>query len=523
MDLKSKKKIAEIKNDDVVLSVGFDEEERYILIGDMKGTIKLYNIGALKTVLKVKYIESILDVDIDDEVIMGGCYNKSVIFVDRINGVKKEKKLHIKEVKKVNTNYYCVSSDKSSRIVKWDKLEYDKKDSISFYKEFRDFFINENILIILTNKNIALYDLEKEVVLNDNFIEIKEGDKLAFIDRYIVVADIKGKLYYRDVLKEEKEFLDYILQKNFKKAYELIDKNPFLKRSKGYEKLEKMVELIIKTAKEYFEKDPLKGKLYLKELLEVPFLKPKIEKIIKDYTNLVKFKKAVLDNNFALAYQLVRLYPSLKETKYYLLLEKKWEIYLDKTLDLLKKGKLNEAKEVLKPFFAVPEKLEIINFILKKYEIVFLLREKLAKRDFKGFFSLIKMHPELKNTREYKKVMEYANNLYKKALEFIKNEKFDKAKKAATILLDFPDFEIKAKEILKRVEISLKFLALINTNLKEALHLVELYPFLKELKAYKEFLKKRNKDFYEAEVDNEKVKELDFYKEVYEKKIKSLY
>jgi len=283
-----------------------------------------------------------------------------------------------------------------------------------------------------------------------------------------------------------------------------------------------MVELIIKKAKEYFEEDPLKGTLYLKELLEVPFLKSKIEKIIKEYTNLAKFKKAVLDNNFVLAYQLVKLYPSLKETKYYALLEKKWEIYLDKALDLLKKGKVNEAKEVLKPFFAVPEKLEIINFVLKKYEIVFLLREKLAKRDFKGFFSLIKMHPELKNTREYKKVMEYANNLYKKALEFIKNEEFNKAKKAATILLDFPDFEIKAKEILKRVEISLKFLALINTNLKEAMHLVELYPFLKELKAYKEFIKKRNKDFYEAEIDKEKVKELDYYKEVYKEKINSL-
>ena len=445
LDFKSKKKVAEIKNSDVVLSVGFDEEERYLLIGDVKGKIKLYNIDALKTVLEVQYLESILDVDIDDEVIMGGCYDKSVIFIDRINGIKKERKLHIKEIKKVKTNHYCISSDKSSRVVKWDKYVYDKKDSISFYKEFRDFFISENILITLTNKNITLYDLEKEVILNDSFIEIQEGDKLTFIDKYIVVADIKGKLYYKDVFEEEKEFLDYILRKNFKKAYELIDKNPFLKRSRGYEKLEKMVELIIRKAKEYFEEDPLKGKIYLKELLEVPFLKPKVEKIIKDYTNLVKFKKAVLDNNFALAYQLVKLYPSLKETKYYLLLEKKWEIYFDKALELLKKGKINEAKEVLKPFFVVPEKLEIINFILKKYEIVFLLREKLAKRDFKGFFSLIKMHPELKNTREYKKVMEYANNLYKKALEFIKNEEFDKAKKAATILLDFPDFEIKAK------------------------------------------------------------------------------
>lgn len=68
-NLKSKKKIAEIKNNDVVLSVGFDEEERYLLIGDIKGIIKLYNIEALKTVLNVQYIESILDVDIDDEAI----------------------------------------------------------------------------------------------------------------------------------------------------------------------------------------------------------------------------------------------------------------------------------------------------------------------------------------------------------------------------------------------------------------------------------------------------------------------
>jgi len=503
-DLETKKHIANFVNNSDVLSVGFDGESKYLATGDIAGEVKLYNLHIKKQVaLLGRHKDFITDIEFCDEVneIACGCYDKCMLFINGVDLSKKERYLHIKPVKKVKKNEYLVSADLISDIVKWDVFKASSKDRVDFYKEFRDFYIDKNILVILTSRGVSLYDLEDEVILNEKFLETTDGEKIAVFERYLLIADNKGVVWYYDLFEDEKELLDYILKEDFKSAYELIDKNPFLKRSRGYERLEKLVELFIKRAKNYFEIDPLKGAASLQKLLEVPHLKSKVEEIIKHYTNLVKFKKAVLSNNFALAYQLANQYPLLKETKYYQLLEKKFEIAFEKALKLIKEGKITEAKEVLKPFLAVPQKLELIEFVLKKGEIIFLLREKLAKRDFKGFFALIKEHPELKATKEYKKVIEYANRLYQKALELLKNEEFEKAKKAATLLLEFPDFEDKAEKILKKIEIALKFLAYLSEkNYEKAIELTKLHPFLKELKAYKEFMKQWNEKIYQAEI-----------------------
>ncbi len=503
-DLENKKHIANFVNTMDILAVNFDEKSRYLASGDINGEIKLYNLKIKKkTALLAKHKDFITDIEFCDEVneVVGGCYDKCVLFVNTADFSKKERYLHIKPVKKVKNSSYLVSADAISDIVKWDILKNSEKDRVDFYKEFKDFFIDENILSVLTSRGVILYDLESEVILNDKFLEFEGGDKIAVFGNYMIISDDKGVVWYYDLFEEEKKLLEYILAEDFKKAYELIDKNPFLKRSRGFERLERMVELYIKKAKAHFEIDPFKAAAELQKLLEVPRLRQRVEEIIKHYTNLVKFKNAVLKNNFALAYQLANQYPLLKETKYYKLLEKKWELAFEKALKLIKEGKISEAKEILVPFMAVPEKLELIEFVLKKGELIFLLREKLAKRDFKGFFALIKEHPELKGTNEYKKVMEYAQRLYEKAQELLKKEEFDKAKKAAALLTEFPGFEEKAEKILRKIEIALKFLNYLSEkNYEKALELVNLHPFLKELKAYKEFIKEWNEKLYKAEI-----------------------
>jgi len=502
-DLNSKKHIANFKNKFDILSIGFDKENRYLVMGDIAGEIKLYNLEIKKKVADIaRHKDFITDISISDDLseVIAGCYDKCVLFVNCTDFSKKERYLHIKKVKKVENKSYLVSADNLSDIVKWDLIKIDTKDRVDFYKEFRDFYIDEDILVVLTQKGVILYDLKAEVILNDNFLEFENGDKVYVFGHFLIISD-ENVVWYLDLFEDEGKLLDFILEENFKSAYDLIDKNPFLKRSRGYERLERMIELIIKKAKDYFEIDPLKGANYLQKLLVVPHLRSRVEEIIKHYTNLIKFKNAVFENNFSLAYQLISQYPLLKETKYYQLLEKKWEIAFEKALKLLKEGKVSEAKEILTPFMTITQKQEIIEFILKDAKLLFLLREKLAKRDFKGFFDLIKAHPQLKNTKEYKKVIEYANNLYKKAVEFLKNEDFKKAKKAASILIDFPDFESKAVKILRKIEISLKFLAYLSEkNYEKAFELVKLYPFLKELKEYKDFINKWNDYLYKAEI-----------------------
>ncbi|EDM22878.1 hypothetical protein CMTB2_07705 [Caminibacter mediatlanticus TB-2] len=107
----------------------------------------------------------------------------------------------------------------------------------------------------------------------------------------------------------------------------------------------------------------------------------------------------------------------------------------------------------------------------------------------------------MKETKEYKKVIEYANRLYEKAKEYLKNEEFEKAKKIALTLSQIPPFEEKAEKILRRIEIILRFLSFIsNKEYEKVFEYVRLYPFLKELKSYKEFIKEYEENVFKAEV-----------------------
>ena len=500
-----------------ILSVAFSKDDKYFASGDIDGEVYIYNKKLKKKVYELKkHRDFITDLSFyeDKSYLVGGGYDKCVIFYNLITFDKSDKYEHIKPVKKVEKNNYLISIDEISTVVNWDALKKQFNDITKFYKNFRDFVTYKNYLLIATNKNIIIYNLNDYTIENDNFLEAEDIYKITIFKNFLIVSKINGEIYFKNLFAEENEFLDLIIKEEYKKAFELIDKNPFLKFSKGYERLNKLIELNIKKAKELFLVDEAAALEILDKFLLIPQLRAKIEKIIEDFKNYKKFVFAIREQNYSLAYLLANRFPLLKETKYYQLLEKKWEITFEKAKEYALKGNISKAKELLEPFMGVDEKLPLIELLLKEAEIFRILKEKLVKRDFKGFFAIIKNHPELKETKEYEKVINYANMLYKFANKFLLEEEFEKAKKAALILQDIEGFEDKAKDIIEKVDIALKFLHYIsNKEYKKAIELSELYPFLKELKSYKDLIKKHN-DIYEkieemiANGDSAKAKEL---------------
>ncbi|WP_457564426.1 hypothetical protein, partial [Caminibacter sp.] len=231
-DLKNKKHLSNFKRKDDVLSLGLDSE--YLISGGINGEIILYNLEIKKEIgVVAKHKDFITDLEIESQIneIYAACFDKAVLFSDLITFKKKERYLHIKPVKKIEKKEFLVSADRISDIVKWDAIKAESQDRVDFYKEFRDFWIDKDYLVILTSSKVILYDLENEIILNDNFLEINDGDKICVFGRFLIISDMKGILYKFDLFEDEKKLLDFILREDFKSAYELIDKNPFLKRS----------------------------------------------------------------------------------------------------------------------------------------------------------------------------------------------------------------------------------------------------------------------------------------------------
>jgi len=479
-----------------VLSVAFGRD--YFASGGVDGKIFLYSLNLFKMVSKiVRHKDFISDIAFGEDEVYAASFDKGVLFVNQFSLKKTVRYLHLKKAVKIENKNYLTSASEYADVIKWDKDKKERKDRIDLYEEFRDFYIYENYIFIAVKNRVVLYDLQKEVLINEKFFQI-DADKIAvFEDKFYFVKD--NVLKYTN-LYDENELLDLVLKEEYKKAYELISNNPFLKKTRAYEKLETLYKVTLKKAVKYFE-NGLKAKAIeiLKPFMNVFGKKEEVLKTVSHFENIIKFKKAYENRNFALLYRLANQFELLKNTKYFKLAEKEWEVKFEKAKKLAIEGKLTEAKEILKDFITVSEKTPIINLLFKQTQLFKILREKLSKKDFKGFFAIIKEHPELKDSKEYKAVMEYAQRLYLLAQKALKDEKFKFVLKIASILEDIEGYELKAGELLERAQISLEFLRLFSEDKNKAFELVEKYPFLKELNVYKLYEEKWGKKLKSAE------------------------
>ncbi len=471
--------------------LSIDIDSNYVSTGGIDGKILLYSIEKKTLLGEIKHKDFITDIAIDSDnyTIYAAGYDKAVLFCNMITMNKKERYLHISDVKKLFVQNYLISADSESGFIIWKRDSFDNKESVSFYTKFCDFCVYNDFVLILGSKKTMIYDIKKDIIIKENFFEFDNGDKIEIFSKYILISDIKGKVHKFNLFEKEQEAVEYLKNENFKKLFECFDENPFLKYSHVFKKTEKYVSLLIKKALLIYGKDKDKALNILKKLSEVPQLRAKTEKIIDEYEIIEKFKFALKHKNYILAYELAKKYDFIKKSGYYELLEKIWIKTFEKAYQLAMKGKTEEASEVLAPFEGVESKLPLIKRVLKNWHIIALLKEKEANSDFKGFFDLIKEFPELKESKEYKKVMKYAEKLYKKAVEYFNNEKYDKAKKIAELLLNFDGFAEKSREIIEKIDIVFEFQNyLAEKNFKELEILTEAYTFLKHLPIYKKYL-----------------------------------
>jgi len=482
-DIKNKKLINTFdwhKGD--VLSVVFGDN--YFASGGLDGKIFLYSLDLFKMVSKVaRHKDFISGLAFGTDEIYATGYDKSVLFVNLDSFEKKVRYLHLKKALKIINSNYLVSASEISDIIKWEVLKKETKDRINLYEKFKDFTIYGDYLFVATENRIVLYDLKSEILVNEKFFEFS-ADKICVYDDRVYFS--KGNVFGYAELFDEIELLDTVLRGDYKNAYEMVVSNPFLKKTRTYQKLETLYKSSLKKAVKYLE-NGLKSKAIevLKPFMDVMEKREEVAKTLSHFENFIKFKKAYEHRNFALLYQLAENYGLLKQTKYYIMAEKEWEIKFEKAKKLALQGRVSEARELLKEFIPVSVKLPLIELLLKKAELFRLLREKIAKKDFGGFFAIIKEHPELKNTKEYEAVMEYARKLYEHALKALREENFKYVLKAATVLEEIEGYELKARELLTQAQVSLEFLRLFAKDKNKAFELVEKHPFLKELKVYK--------------------------------------
>jgi hypothetical protein len=482
-------------------SVAFDIQNKYVATGGTDGRAYIWNVKTGKMVGTLAphadYVTAI-GFSKNGYWCATGSYDKS-ISITNISSMQFAYKLrvHSTMVTKIKflSNFKMVSGDKEGNILISD---YTKGRVVKRVQKLPDialdftFDTDEKYMFATTkNKNIFLYDMQNYELITDKFIEVTSTiTSIDFVPEmmYLIIGTVDGILYVYDILSDEKQLEKYIEQKKYADAYSLIEENPLLKNSITYSKLEKIWENLISKAQTLLEqgqKDVVKQ--ILQPFLSVPSKRMFVQQLLKDFAEFDKFKMLVLKKKYPLAYSLANKYPSFKDTKYYKHMENEWKKVFNIARQLIfEKNKEDYVKQILMPFRGVAEKTPLIQALFNEKEIYKLLKQKLAKKDFTGFFELIHRYPFLADLDEYKEAINFGEKLLNIANESIKKGNYATVLKYVNILKDFPMYQKDAEEILHKANVLVNFMKYIaNKEYDKVYKYVKQEPFLENVDDFK--------------------------------------
>jgi len=486
-----------------VLNVSFDWDGEYLLTGGSDGRAYIWSLNLGKMLLALPpHPDYIISGGFSKNNLWSatGSYDKLITITNissiNINYRKKAHRGAVRKIKFFNKNV-MVSGDKTGEIIKWD---FRKGKVLQRFENMSDMVIDfvvdskeEYFFAITKEKSVYLYDFESGEIIKRDFIKLLEYPSAIEYNptlEQLYVGCIDGSLYIFDLLEDKSLLKEYILSKNYAKAYELIAKNPLLKHTKEYKELENIWEKTLLAIQKLLEKGDIQKAKYLFEPFKQDSLKRNMfQNLLKDYSEFERFKTAVINKKYPLAYSLARKYPIFKESIYYKKMEEDFKKSFNRAKELIKIGKTEQAKEILKHFRGVSEKSALIQNLFNEKVIYDMLNKMLLKRDFKEFFEFINRYPFLVDTQEYEKAMKYGDILYKKSKEAIKKGNFKEALRYAEILKNFPNYKNEAEEIKKEANNISKFLLyLANKDYDMIEELVRNYPYLETLDDYQKFM-----------------------------------
>ena len=511
-----------------VLLVSFDEEENYLLTGGMDGRAYMWSLklGRMLNALP-PHPDYILSGGFSKNSLWAatGSYDRliSITNIASIN-VSYRKKVHrgaVNKIKFFNGNI-MISGDKSGELIKWD---FRKGKVLKRFENMADMVVdfvsdeNQEFLFAITKeKRVYLYDFESGELIIQEFIKLSEFPSVLAYNpnlNHLYVGCVDGSLYIYDLLKDENELKNLINEKKYSKAYELIKKNPILKRTKEYKELENIWEKTLSAIQKLLEKGDIEKAKYLFEPFKNESIKRNIfQSLLKDYAEFEKFKNAVINQKYPLAYSLARQYPIFKESAYYKKMENDFKKAFNKARELIKLGKADMAKEIFKPFRGVSEKVSLIQSLFNEKMLYDLLKKLIAKKEFKEFFNFVERYPFLVDTNEYEMAMKYGEAFLNQAKESIKKGDYKEALRYTEILKNFPKYRQQAEEIENEAKNILNFLMFIaNKDYDKVEEMIDRYPYLEKLDDYQNFMKEYKKLINEGERyavvgDVEKIKHL---------------
>jgi len=358
------------------------------------------------------------------------------------------------------------SIDKESNGIIWDiqtgkvikRLEglHDTVSQITIGSDNKFLFLGTMLGYIL------VYDCETYEQLSMQYIKLGSSiTSLCFNEKKndLIIATENCELFIYHIYDGEHNLKEFVKKKEYDYIYPYVEKNPLLKYTNIYARVEALWDLTLNKAKMALENSDKKTAITLfKSFKNIPDKNKIMQKTIREYGEFDKFLTLAKQGKISLAYSFANQYPVYKESETFKSLESNWrkDFVMAQKYSIDPRGQ-DKAHEILAPYKGITEKTNLIQELFSQSEIYKRFKIAMGQKDFKAAFELIKLHPFLKEFPEYEAIMNYSDTLYVKAQKLIQDDDTHAAIKIFRVLIDFPDFEEDAKKLILEIQAKQKF------------------------------------------------------------------
>nr|WP_321265698.1 hypothetical protein [uncultured Sulfurimonas sp.] len=396
-------------------------------------------------------------------------YDKKV-YIFNINMMARKHRLvaHADPVMKVHflSERRLVSVDKANSAIIWN---YYTGKVISRLEN-----IHDDVLHITTSADgmflflgtqlgyILVYELESYQMLSRKYIKLTSTITALNFDKdtnELIVGTQDGNILFYSIFEGENHIKELLKVRDYEGIQKYVEQNPLLAYTKIYQLVVNLWDTTMKKAKLALESGDKQTAINLfKHFKNIPSKNSIMQKTMLEYEEFGKFAMFSKQGKLALAYSLALKHPLYQDSKIYRSLEAAWK----KAFDTARKYAIDpkgadKAREILAPYRGITQKTKLIQELLTKSEVYKRFRIAIGQKDFKIVFELIKQHEFLKEFSDYEVLMNYADSLYIKSQKLLQNGDTHAAIKILRVLVDFSDFTLEVKELMKDIENKQKF------------------------------------------------------------------
>ncbi|EDZ62522.1 WD-repeat containing protein [Sulfurimonas gotlandica GD1] len=364
------------------------------------------------------------------------------------------------------SEHRLVSIDKKSSAIIWDyytgkvitRLEgiHDDVLHITTSADGKFLFFGTQLGYIL------VYELESYKVLSKKYIKLTSSITALGFDKstdQLMVGTQSGDLLFYSIYEGEEYIKEQLQVKDYEAIQRFVEKNPLLAYTKIYQLVINLWETTLKKAKLSLEAGDKQSAINLfKHFKNIPSKNSIMQKVMLEYEEFERFAMLAKQGKLALAYSLALKHPMYQDSKIYRSLEAGWR----KAFTAAQKHAIDPkgadiARDILAPYRGITQKTKLIQELLTKSEVYKRFRVAIGQKDFRVAFELIKQHSFLKEFADYDALMNYADSLYIKSQKLLQDGDTHAAIKVLRILVDFSDFTLEVKELMRDIENKQKF------------------------------------------------------------------